>query len=70
MMAKCDVCAREAMEVYSIDEFGMCSQCLASGRIDELPPFRACAGSARVNGNGSAPLTHLRAGAQAQHLES
>lgn len=56
-MAKCDVCARDAMEVYSIDEFGMCSQCITAGRVNELPPFRTN-GGAEVDA-GSARLSRV-----------
>ncbi|PZR62388.1 MAG: hypothetical protein DLM53_06105 [Candidatus Eremiobacter antarcticus] len=69
-MAKCDVCAEDAMEVYSIDEFGMCWQCLASGRINELPPFKTSTRSGRANANDSAPLTRSHTGAQARRLDA
>jgi len=52
-MAKCDVCARDAMEVYSIDEFGMCSQCITAGRVNELPPFRTNTRRAEVETGSS-----------------
>lgn len=47
LMPKCQACLQASEEVYAMDSYVLCYECVKAGRLSELEPFNAIASPAR-----------------------